>query len=148
MGRNLFGVGVTKSWCAGEHCFADGKGEELKKSVCDGTEKIDMDKGGTGNVCHSCVGITPGHCAIQREEVTMVKDALKIGNGFAIMSNGEYRPGRRAVDGLMKNLAHIKSSPKNPGCHDGYAPAFNELFDPGDQDSSEGRTVQQKDETL
>ena len=91
--RNSFGVGITRSWCPEEHCFLgmnvnhliesrcqDKTGElleecksNIKETSCDKNPKIELTHGGNGNSCHSCLGITPGVCAIDTPEINIIK---------------------------------------------------------------------------
>ena len=146
--RNMFGIGITNTWCPGEHCFADVTEASLQASKCSDKPIINMTNGGNGNVCQSCIGITPGQCAIEKPEVDFLRTQLT--SDFPLTPQGEYRFGQNINEPLMKNFNRIVANPKTPGCQQGYAPAFDKLFDPGEalRETGEGRSVQQKNESL
>lgn len=145
--RNIFGVGITNSWCPEEHCFMAPKTDRLKASACKKDPTVEMSHGGNGNTCHSCIGITPGHCAIEPDEVAVVRSALKQDDAFTIQHTGEYKWGQNVESGLIKNFQNIVSNPKNPGCHKGYAPSYDDIFDPANT-GTEVRTINSISESL
>ena len=147
--RNTFGVGVTRSWCHEEHCFL-GKNindimvskcqnrtgvslrdchSDIKKIQCKNDRRIDLTRGGNGNSCHSCLGITPGVCATETPEVDIIKKNLIETDTLKINSRGEYvmRPG--VESGLALNYTHIAENPKKKGCFEGYARDSLDIFD-------------------
>ncbi len=147
--RNSFGVGITRSWCPEEHCFlgmnaddiiasrCQGKtGESLeeckfniKKTSCGKDPKIELSRGGNGNSCHSCLGITPGVCAIETHEVNIIKNRLIETDTLRINDQGEYVMKQGVESGLAANYAHIAEKPKKRGCFDGYARDSLDIFD-------------------
>ncbi len=129
--RNVMGIGITNSWCPQEHCFIGVKSEGLQSSSCNQPPLIDISRGGNGNTCHSCIGITPGLCALQPEEVQAVRARVVEDEDFKLLATGEYQFNENIDRGLEKNFSRIVSNPRKPGCHQGYAPAFTEIFDPG-----------------
>ncbi len=146
--RNVFGVGVTNSWCSEEHCFLGVDDENLRPSLCGTSPKIEMSRGGNGNTCHSCVGITPGHCAIEEPEVAIVREKLLQDEQFTIQNTGEYKLGQDIERGLAKNYERVVTNPKNPGCHQGYAPSFYDVFDTGRATGVETRSINQQNQAL
>ncbi len=142
--RNVFGVGVTNSWCPEEHCFLGVEDENLRPSRCGTNPRIEMTRGGNGNTCHSCVGITPGHCAIEEQEVAIVREKLLQDNQFTIQTTGEYKLGQDIERGLARNYERMVTNPRNPGCHSGYAPSFYDVFDSGAAPSAETRSINQE----
>ncbi len=150
--RNVFGIGVTSSWCPSEHCFADVTQERLRSSRCNQNPSVNLHNGGSGNLCHSCIGILPGHCAIERQEVDYLRSKLRQNSQFTILDTGEYRMGQNVETGLMANFNRIVSTPQNNrGCFEGYSPSFDNVFDPGEaqrNSSGEGRTIQNKTDSL
>lgn len=133
--RNVFGVGVTNSWCPSEHCFLGVSDERLTPSRCGTQPQIEMTSGGNGNTCHSCIGITPGHCAVENSEVAIVREKLVQDDNFTLLESGEYKLGQNVERGLALNYERVVTRPRNPGCHQGYAPAFNEVF--GQEESTQ-----------
>jgi hypothetical protein len=131
MARNVMGAGITHSWCPDEHCFAGVSGETLQASRCQLDPSVAIDRGGNGNTCHSCIGITPGLCAVERSDVDSVRTRLLQDNDFRMLDTGEYQFNQNIERGLERNFERIVSTPRNPGCHAGYAPDFNQIFDPG-----------------
>lgn len=150
--RNVFGIGVTSSWCSDEHCFADVSQERLRPSRCEENPQVNLHNGGSGNLCHSCIGILPGHCAIERQEVDYLRSKLRQNSQFTILDTGEYKMGQNVETGLMANYNRIVTTPQNNrGCFEGHSPSFNHVFDPGEVERSggtEGRTIQNKKESL
>ena len=157
--RNVFGIGITNSWCDTDHCFANVTQERLERHECTAPASVNLHNGGNGNLCHSCIGITPGHCAIERTEVDFIRGKLQQNRQFRIMDTGEYSLAElptqgqpvnftRALEaGLMTNYDRIVTNPKNPGCHSGYAPSFDNLFEQSD-DGDGVRSVSNEDKTL
>lgn len=147
-GRNVFGIGITNSWCGTDHCFAHVTQERLERHQCRQPSSVNLHNGGNGNLCHSCIGITPGHCAIERTEVDFIRSKLVQNDRFKITDRGEYKMGQKVEQGIMTNYDRIVAHPKNPGCHPGYAPSFDRLFNQPSDDTDGLRTVTNEDKTL
>ena len=151
--RNVFGRDATRQWCSGEHCFVDVERPPLQQHSCPNTPEVDLDNGGSGNLCFSCIGITPGLCSIKEDDVKVVKERLGEDDSFHLTTYGEYalesstsldnnlHPGTLA---LRKKFAQMISRPPYPGCHKGNAPERREAFDPSTDESSEDRSIIQR----
>lgn len=152
--RNVFGTAVTHFWCKDEHCFTTAKADKIKDNKCKLNPEVEMTNGGSGNLCHSCVGILPGHCAIGQTadniEVKLVQSALLQDENFTIQDTGEYKLGQQVERGLVNNFSRMVENPKNPGCHPGYFPPYEDVFDPGEafRDGFTGRAVNIDDGSL
>ena len=166
--RNNFGVGITHSWCSEEHCFLGMNINDIVKSKCQGKttadswaecksniermrcrkdKRIDLTRGGNGNSCHSCLGITPGVCAIDTPEVNTIKKKLIETDTLKINSSGEYvmRPG--VESGLARNYVRIAETPKRKGCFEGYARDSQDIFEAGSPRVRSAQSVESNPKT-
>ncbi len=162
--RNTFGTGVTHSWCPEEHCFLGMNVDDIIKSRCQGKtgdslaecefgikrirckndKTIDLTRGGNGNSCHSCLGVTPGVCAIDTPEVNIIKKNLVETDTLKINSRGEYvmRPG--VESGLALNYTRIAETPKKKGCFEGHARDSQDIFYSGSDRVRSAQSVENR----
>lgn len=162
--RNVFGLASANSWCSQEHCFAQPpestqltalkcKGNltsagERCYSACAKEPNVEMSHGGNGNLCSSCIGITPGQCALKREDIAFIRSNFTENENFSIHSTtGEYKLVKNIDAGLSQVYSQLITKPKNPGCYKGSSPAYNTIFSPV-EDSGPSRSVNSDEKPL
>ena len=141
--RNSFGVDITKTWCPEEHCFHEldvkkltslkcthlrdpekntACAEDVRKNnlTCPKKPHVKLEHGGSRNICHSCLGMTPGLCAISKQQVQQIQQKLRQTDTFQITQQGEYKMRPGVEDGLAMNYMRMVETPKNKGCFVGY----------------------------
>jgi hypothetical protein len=146
--RNVLGFAAGKSWCSLEHCFIEPPDNALlkQKRCVNGAEskpnsacfnncaeepQMDMNNGGNGNACFSCVGITPGQCALKKDDIAALKSNLTENENFSINStSGEYNLTENVESGIASIYTQLLSRPRNPGCYKGESPDYHEIFEP------------------
>ncbi|MCJ8275851.1 MAG: hypothetical protein MJK18_03345, partial [Bdellovibrionales bacterium] len=120
-GRNVFGRESTQHWCNGENCFIEAERPPLSQHRCSNEPEINMTNGGSGNLCYSCVGITPGMCAVRQQDRDQLRRNLPENDGFSLTRYGEYAVESSQSLGLQRTLSDIVNRPERPGCHRGHA---------------------------
>ena len=144
MARNIFGKESSQKWCAGENCFVDVEKPPLSQHKCKKELSLDMDKGGSGNVCYSCVGMLPGACATKPADVAKLKETIGENDSFNITKYGEYELESNATIGVRKKFAEMLSKPSNHSCVVGNAPDIRASFAPEQDESGEDRPLIQR----
>lgn len=141
--RNVFGSSITNFWCATDNCFHGVTAEKLATNKCSATPSVEMTNGASGNVCHSCIGMLPGLCAIEKREIDIMKSYIQESPAFTITEQGEYKAGQDVERGLIDNFNRIVKNPTHPGCHQGSYAEYPDVFDPGEamHEGASGRSV-------
>jgi len=126
LGRNVYGSQMGRRWCEADNCidhryarqFTRRAGSQNSWSCRDKKGPVDLSRGGSGNQCHSCFGVTPGACSEDSEKV--ISDQRK--KEKAKNSNKYYDPktAKRALFGLVhESIGQHNSTRKT--CGKGYA---------------------------
>ncbi|MEM7645848.1 MAG: hypothetical protein AAF203_02960 [Pseudomonadota bacterium] len=130
--REVFGTRVTQGWCDKEHCFS-----QIQSSKIPLCESFAVNTKYKGNLCHSCLGMMPGHCATNRDQANFVRENLIQNENFELDNRlGEPVKKKSLLAGLLLNYDRIIKSPANPGCYEGTTPEFAEEFDPARSSAS------------